>query len=319
VVEHDARIKARVLVLVEAVRVTSTAGLATKPRMTSAHPAVTRVLATFAALFALLACNSQRSSSEPAPGEAPIKIEAPARTPEPEPAPVHVAAASDLTHAFGDLGPLFEAETKRKVVFSFGASGLLTQQIREGAPFDMLASANVGFTDKLIKEGQCDGTTQAKYARGRLVVWTKKGLVEPPKKLSDLKSARFKRIAIANPEHAPYGKAAQQALEHEKLWGALQPRIVYGENIKQTQQFAQSGNAEAALVSQSLVTGTDDGVALPVDESLHDPIDQALVVCNHGKNTEGGRAFAKFVVNDKGREVLKKYGFELPGAVSAAP
>lgn len=285
--------------------------------MTSARTPFARTPATVAVMFALLACNSQRSSSEPSPGEAPIRIEPSARVPEP--APVHVAAASDLTHAFGDLGPLFEAETKRKITFSFGASGLLTQQIREGAPFDVLVSANVGFTDKLIKEGQCEGATQAKYARGRLVVWTKNGLVEPPKQLSDLKSARFKRIAIANPETAPYGKAAKQALEHEKLWDALQPRMVYGENIKQTQQFAQSGNAEAALVSQSLVTGREDGVALPIDESLHEPIDQALVVCKHGRNTEGGLAFAKFVLSDKGREVLKKYGFELPGAVSATP
>lgn len=286
--------------------------------MTSAHSTAARALAIFATPFALLACNSQHSS-EPAPGEQPIKIEATAPTPAAEPAPVQVAAASDLTHAFEELGTLFEAETKQKVVFSFGASGLLTQQIRQGAPFDMLASANVGFTDELIKEGQCDGATQAKYARGELVVWTKKGLVAPPKKLADLESARFKHIAIANPEHAPYGKAAKQALEHEKLWDALQPRIVYGENIKQTQQFAQSGNAEAALISKSLVTGTDDGESLPVDESLHEPIDQALVVCNHGKNAEGGRAFAKLVQSDKAREVLKKYGFELPGAVSAAP
>jgi molybdate transport system substrate-binding protein len=275
------------------------------------------MLARFTTLlgtFALLACNSQRAS-EPAADEAPIKIEAPA----PEPSSVQVAAASDLTHAFAELGTLYEAETKQEVVFSFGASGLLTQQIRQGAPFDMLASANVAFTDELIKEGQCDGATQAKYARGRLVVWTKKGLVEAPKKLSDLKNARFKHIAIANPEHAPYGKAAQQALQHEKLWDALRPRIVYGENIKQTQQFAQSGNAEVALVSRSLVTGTDDGEVLPVDESLHEPIDQALVVCKHGKNSAGGRAFAKFVLSDKAREVMKKYGFELPGAVSAAP
>jgi molybdate transport system substrate-binding protein len=288
--------------------------------MTSAHPTITRVLAIFAAMFALLACNS-RPGSEPAPAEAPIKIEAnaPAPAAAPAPSPVQVGAASDLTHAFSELGRLFEAETKHEVVFSFGASGLLTQQIRQGAPFDMLASANVGFTDELIKEGQCDGATQAKYARGRLVVWTKKGLVEPPKKLADLKNARFKHIAIANPEHAPYGKAAQQALQHEKLWDVLQPRIVYGENIKQTQQFAQSGNAEAALISKSLVTGTNDGESLAVDDSLHEPIDQALVVCNHGKNTEGGRAFAKFVQTDKAREVMRRFGFELPGAVSATP
>jgi molybdate transport system substrate-binding protein len=293
--------------------------------MTSASSTQPRPLASFTAVLgalALLACNSQRASA-PVPDEATTEIEAPAPAAAPAQAPastpIRVAAASDLTHAFAELGTLFEAETKQKVVFSFGASGLLAQQIRQGAPFDMLASANVAFTDELIEEGQCDAATQAKYARGRLVVWTKKGLVEPPRKLSDLRSARFKHIAIANPEHAPYGKAAQQALQHEKLWDALQPRIVYGENIKQTQQFAQSGNAEAALVSRSLVTGTGDGEVLPVDESLHAPIDQALVVCRHGKNAAGGRAFAKFVQSAKAHEAMKKYGFELPGALSAAP
>ena len=283
------------------------------------------LIATVGAVLALLACSSK---SEPAPEskDSPTKVESPAPQPPPasasatpEAAPVQVAAAADLVRAFGDIGRAFEAETKRKVVFSFGSSGLLAQQIRQGAPFDMFAAANVAFTDDLVEAGVCDGTSQARYARGRIVVWTKKGLVEPPKNLDDLKDARFRRIAIANPEHAPYGAAAQQALQRSNLWKALEPRIVYGENIKQTQQFAQSGNAEAAIVARSLVIDDEDGVTLPIDSALHKPIEQALIVCKNGKNTAGGRAFAAFVQSEKAHATLQHYGFELPEAPPKTP
>jgi molybdate transport system substrate-binding protein len=233
-------------------------------------------------------------------------------------AKTQVAAASDLTRAFEELGKLFQQRTHREVVFTFGSSGLLAQQIHNGAPFDMFAAANVAFVDQLAQSGDCDKATRAPYARGRIAIWTPRSLGAPPPTLAALADARYKRIAIANPEHAPYGKAAKQALDKLGLWTALEPRIVYGENIRQTQQFAQSGNAEAAIVALSLVIDDPTGAYTLIDDALHAPIDQALIACTHGKDFAGGRAFADFVKSPEGRAVMQRYGFVLPGAAPPA-
>jgi molybdate transport system substrate-binding protein len=235
------------------------------------------------------------------------------------PRATQVAAASDLTQAFEELGRLFEQRTQREIEFTFGSSGLLAKQIHNGAPYDMFAAANVALVDELAASGDCDKTTRAPYARGRIAVWTRRDFGSPPATLADLGDPRYKRIAIANPEHAPYGKAARQALEKLGLWSVLEPRIVYGENVKQAQQFAQSGNAEAAIIALSLAIGGDDGAYVLVDDSLHAPIDQALIACTHGKNLKGGRDFASFVKSAEGRAVMQRYGFVLPEAAPAAP
>ncbi len=226
---------------------------------------------------------------------------------------VQVAAASDLARAFEELGRAFEKKTHQKVVFSFGSTGLLAKQIREGAPFDVFAAANVSFVHGLVQARACDGATQAAYARGRIVTWSRQGGVKPAADLRELSDARFQRIAIAHPEHAPYGKAAKEALEKLGIWKAVEARIVYGENVKQTLQFAQSGNAEAAIVALSLVIGTNEGSYQLVDEALHAPIDQALVGCKNGKSFQAGVAFAGFVNSAEGRVVMRRYGFMLPG------
>jgi molybdate transport system substrate-binding protein len=253
--------------------------------------------------------------------------DAPTRTPaapntetkRPPPAVIQVAAASDLTRAFEELGRVFEGKTGQKVAFSFGASGVLAQQLRAGAPFDMFASANSAFVTDVVTAGACDAATQSLYAHGHLVVWTKRGGVQPAASLADLADPRFRKIAIANPEHAPYGMAAREALQKQGLWAVLEPRIVYGENNRQAHQFAQSGNAEAALVALSLVIGTNDGAYLPVDGSLHAPIDQTLVACQRGRNPDGGRAFASFVRSMEGRGLMRRHGFLLPGEAPPRP
>jgi molybdate transport system substrate-binding protein len=147
------------------------------------------------------------------------------------------------------------------------------------------------------------------------VVWTKGEAA--PKGVADLADARFAKIAIANPEHAPYGRAAQQALEKAGVWDAVKPRLVFGENVQQTLQFAQTGNADAAIVALSLAIVTDGGTYLTIDEGDHKPIDQALVVCSRGTNKEGGRQFAAFVNGDEGRVVMRRFGFLLPGEAAA--
>ncbi len=225
---------------------------------------------------------------------------------------IKVAAASDLVFAFKEVGAAFEKKTGNKVTFTFGSTGQLAKQISEGAPYDVFAAANVSFVDEVVKAEACDGATKAMYARGRIVVWTKKGGAAAVASLADLTDARFVKIAIANPEHAPYGKAAKQALEAAGIWDAVQPKIVYGENISQTLQFAQTGNVEAAIAALSLAK-VGDGAYMVIDDKLHKPIDQALVVCKRGVSQAIAKEFAAFVNSDEGRAIMKRFGFLLPG------
>jgi len=225
--------------------------------------------------------------------------------------PVRVAAASDLARAFDELGHDFERATGQAVAFTFGSTGLLARQLREGAPFDVFAAASASFVDDVVQAGACDGTTRAAYGRGRLALWSPNDTA--PASLAALGDPTYRRIAIANPEHAPYGKAAREALRAAGVWDAIEPRIVYGENVRQTLQLAQTGNVEAALVALSLVIDDRSRRFLPIDEQLHAPIDQALVACTHGKQSEGGRRFAAYVGSPAGRAVMRRYGFLLPG------
>jgi molybdate transport system substrate-binding protein len=227
-----------------------------------------------------------------------------------EEAPIRVAAASDLTRAFEEVAKAYEAKTGKKTKLTFGSTGLLSKQVLDGAPFDVFAAANVSFVDEVVQNGSCDGSTKALYARGRIVVYTKEG--EAPKDLAELASDRFKKVAIANPEHAPYGRAAKEALEAEGIYESVKAKLTYGENISQTLQFADSGNVDVALVALSLAIGSPGRYTL-IDDSLHKPLDQALVVCGSGAAAERGRGFADFVSSPEGREIMRRYGFLLPG------
>jgi molybdate transport system substrate-binding protein len=222
--------------------------------------------------------------------------------------PLQVAAASDLSVAFAELGKLYESRTGQHVTFSFGASGMLAQQLSQGAPFDLFAAASASYVDSAVRAGACDGATKSLYARGHVVVWSKQGGARLST-LGDLTSPHIQHIAIANPDHAPYGKAAKEALVSAKLWPELEGKIVQAENVRQALQFAETGNADVALVALSLVARDESGQRLPIDPSLYHPIEQALVVCNHGKNLEGGREFAKLVESNEGQALLQRYGF----------
>jgi molybdate transport system substrate-binding protein len=232
--------------------------------------------------------------------------------------PLKVAAAADLSFAFKDLGEAYERSTGQKVVFSFGATGLLEKQIAEGGPFDAFAAANVSFADDAVKAGACLPDSKAIYATGHLVMFTTKEATFQPKVVGDLTDARVSKIAIANPDHAPYGMAAKQALQRAGVWDKVQPKLVYGENVQQTLQFAQSGNADVAIVALSLATVTP-GNAAPIPTTLHDPIDQALVACKNGKaGSDAGRKFIAFVQSPEGHAVMRKFGFLLPGESMAS-
>jgi molybdate transport system substrate-binding protein len=226
--------------------------------------------------------------------------------------PLRIAAAADLALAFGEIKTDFERKTGKRVEISFGSTGLLAKQIAEGAPFDVFAAANVSFVDDVVRAGACDASTKALYARGRIVVWTNDASALP-KDLSGLTDPRYAKIAIANPEHAPYGRAAEQALTKAGIWEPLRPRMVHGENVQQTQVYARTGNADAAIIALSLAV-VSDGAYLPIDASLHEPLDQALVVCHGGIRAKMNEAhsFVGYVGSPAGRTVMRKYGFLLP-------
>lgn len=238
--------------------------------------------------------------------------------------PLRVAAASDLSFAFKDIGDAFQKKTGQEVTLSFGATGLLSKQIAEGAPFDVFAAANASFVDDAVSAGACYGDTRVIYARGHVVMWTSKGA--PPASLADLEDAKYAKVAIANPDHAPYGLAAKQAMTAAGVWETVKPKLVYGENVQQTLQFAQSGNADVAIVALSLAS-VSGGAYTPIDPASHEPIAQTLVVCKGAAARSAGapnaaegakaRAFAAFVSSPDGRAIMKRYGFLLPGESTA--
>jgi molybdate transport system substrate-binding protein len=222
---------------------------------------------------------------------------------------VKIAAAADLAKAFEEIGREYTKRTGVKPVFTFGSSGLLAKQLAEGAPFDVYAAANISFVDEAVASGACDGATRRPYARGRIVAWSSSQKIGA---LADLAEPRFVKVAIAHPEHAPYGKAAKEALEASGVWAQVQPKLVLAENIRQTLQWAQDGSADAAIVSLSLAPVDEGGRSLLVDEALHAPLIQALAVCKNGGAAAAGQRFADFVMSPEGTAIMKRYGFALP-------
>jgi len=223
-----------------------------------------------------------------------------------------VAAASDLTPAFEELGRRYEQDTGTRVTFTFGSTGMLAQQIENGAPFDLFAAANVEFIDRLERQGLIVGDTKALYARGRITVWTRTDSGLEIKGIVDLARAEVRRIAIANPDHAPYGKAAREALESAGIWGSVEPKVVYGENIRQAMQYAETGNADVAITALSLSVGRNGHWTL-IPEELHKPLDQALAVIKGSRKEQDARRFAEFINSPQGRTLMRKFGFILPG------
>ena len=223
-----------------------------------------------------------------------------------------VAAASDLAPAFEELGQMFGRETGTKVTFMFGLTGNLTKQIENGAPVDLFAAANVAFIEELNRKGFIFSDTMRLYARGRITLWTRADSPLNLERIEDLARPDVKRIAIANPGHAPYGVAAREALERVGIWDAVQPKLVLGENVRQTLQYGETGSVDAAIVALSLSMNSSGRWQL-IDEGLHNPLDQALAVIKQTKHEEQARQFADFINSPQGRSVMRKYGFILPG------
>jgi molybdate transport system substrate-binding protein len=227
------------------------------------------------------------------------------------PGGLRVAAASDLAAALPALAEGFKRETGRDVEFVVGASGQLAQQIRQGAPFDMLLSADRKFVERLADEGIVRPDSVRPYARGSLVLVVHRGT-----KLTDLRElARpdLKHIALANPDIAPYGRAGKQALERAGLWTELEPKIVRAETVRQALQFVQTGNAEAGLVGRA-IAGVPEVSVVAIDTALYDPIIQGMGIVARSRNAESAGAFARFLLGDGGQAILARFGFVPPGA-----
>jgi molybdate transport system substrate-binding protein len=226
--------------------------------------------------------------------------------------PLTIAAASDLRYAMAAVVEAFRIENpavEPRVLY--GSSGRFATQIGNGAPFDLYFSADEAYPRRLQAAGLTAGAPQ-RYGLGRLVLYVRDGQAPA---LEQLREPRFRRIAIANPTHAPYGERAQQALGALGLWQAVEPRLVLGENISQAAQMVYSGAAEIGVVALALVLGGElegKGDYRLIDEALHQPLWQAFVITRRAADDARALAFADFVRGGEGRAILSRFGFALP-------
>jgi molybdate transport system substrate-binding protein len=229
---------------------------------------------------------------------------------------VTVAAASDLSDAMKEIAANFEKATGCAVRISTGSSGNFQTQIENGAPFDVFFSADIAYPKKLETEGLAAPGSTVLYAVGKIVLWVRKdSRLDIAKGLAVLRDPSVRKIAIANPQHAPYGRAAEQALRGAGLYDAVKDRFVLGENISQAAQFAESGNADAGILALSLAQSPplkDEGRYTPIPEQLYTPIQQGAVVLRAAPNPQAARAFLDYVKTPQVVALLKRYGFVLP-------
>ncbi len=269
------------------------------PRRAVTEGIAARGRSVFAAAIAVLLCSIAESP--------PVRAAA---------VPV-VAAASDLQYALSEISEAFTRATGSPVKLSFGSSGNFARQIMQGAPYELLFSADEDYVRMLQARGLTEGAG-ALYAIGRLALFAPKGsAVKADAEMRDLAAAaadgRLRRIAIANPEHAPYGRAARAALMHKGLWEKLQARLVLGENVSQTAQFAISGSVDAALIAYSLTFSEAmkrAGSIAPVPHEWHAPLAQRMVLLRGAGET--ARRFFAFAQSAPARAVFERHGFSLP-------
>jgi len=228
-----------------------------------------------------------------------------------------VSAAADLNPALNEIAQQFEKKTGVRVKLSFAASGALTQQIQNGAPFDLFFSADMDYPRQLIAQRHAVNSSLYEYSLGKLVLWV---LASSPldvehKGLEILLDSSVKRIALANPQHAPYGRAAVAALKHAGLYERVAGRFVMGENVSQAAQFAESGNAQAGFVALAhalspAIRNTGKFWVVPAD--YYPPLEQGVVILTTSQHKKEAADFLEYVKRKDGSDVLRKYGFTLP-------
>ena len=230
---------------------------------------------------------------------------------------ITVAAAADLSTALPEIVAAYTKHTGQTVKLSFGSSGNLTDQIQNGAPFDVFFSADETYPVQLIEKSLAQKDSLYRYAVGRLVLWVPNELpLDLPKLgMQALLDASIKKIAIANPLHAPYGRAAEAALKHFGVYDQIAPKLVLGENISQAAQFVESGNAQAGLLALSHALSPvlkDKGHYWTVPLDAYPTLNQAAVVLSKSRHPDAARKFLDFVRGPDGTSLLKNYGFSLP-------
>jgi molybdate transport system substrate-binding protein len=231
---------------------------------------------------------------------------------------IRVAAAADLKFAMAELATRFEKQSATKMDVTYGSSGNFFSQIQNGAPFDLFFSADIKYPQKLAAAGLAESETLYEYAVGRIVIWvpseTKIDIARQGWRA--LLDPSVQKIAIANPEHAPYGRAAVASLQQAGIYEQVKAKLVYGENISQAAQFVQSGNAQAGIVAMSLALspGMKNGKYWPIPAYMHPAIEQGVVLLKGASNKDAARAFLDYVQSEAGRAVLTSFGFAVPPA-----
>lgn len=226
------------------------------------------------------------------------------------PVEILVAAASDLAGAMPELAAAFEAESGVRVVATLGSSGQLAQQTLQGAPVDVFLSADRGWVDRLEQAGRLEAGTRAVYANGVLVLLAGRETSAPPS-VEALAREQYSWIALANPEHAPYGIAARQALASAGIHESVQSRLILAENVRQAVQFAETRSVDVSMAALSLMDSTRHRWTR-VPPELHEPLVQTVAVIAGRPRTDAAHGFVTFLLGPDGREILRRYQFVLP-------
>ena len=222
---------------------------------------------------------------------------------------ITVSASSNLIQAFDHLRVSFQKKTGIQVIYNFASSGKLSQQIEHGAPVDVFASADTAYISRLAKEKIIDPDSVKPYASGRLVFFSRQADLVPSK-VEELDLAAIERIAIANPEHAPYGVIARTVLENNNLWDKLQHRLILADNVRQALTYVETGDVSAALLPLSLVINLKKGAYSVIPESQHEPLIQSIGIVNQTSHKKEAQTFVNFVISEQGQSILRKYGYQ---------
>jgi molybdate transport system substrate-binding protein len=224
---------------------------------------------------------------------------------------ITIAAASNLTDTFEELGPGFTSATGVRVVVSFGATADLAKQIEHGAPFDVFLAADAEHVEQLDSKGLLAPDSRKNYARGRLVMWLPASSKLAAQRIEDITGKEFERIAIAKPDVAPYGRAAEETLRALGIWDEIKTKVVYSQTVSQAKQYAATGNAEIAFIPLALVK-PGEGRYIQVGAELHRPIDQAIGIVKESGKQDSARRFVEFLMSTEGQQLLAKHGYDPP-------
>ncbi|RPH78681.1 MAG: molybdate ABC transporter substrate-binding protein [Nitrospiraceae bacterium] len=231
---------------------------------------------------------------------------------------ITIAAASDLNFAFRDIVAEYEKTTGNHVRLSLGSSGNFFAQIQNGAPFDLYFSADIAYPRKLEEAALIVPGSLYQYAVGRIVLWTgHESRIDVTQGFEVLREPTVKKVAIANPKHAPYGRAAVAAMEYFKVYDQVKDKLILGENISQAAQFIESGACDIGIVALSLAVAPamkSKGVYWEVPAEAHPPLDQGAVILKSSKQQESAKQFLAFIKGERGQEIMKRYGFTVPSA-----